>query len=185
MNNYTNLIYLTKPKVESMKKITFLFVLIATFGFQSLWAQTRLITGTVTGADDNAPLPGVTIVVTGTSIGAITNADGAYQLDVPADAESLEFSFVGMKTQEIAIDNQTVINVVLESELVGLEEVVVTALGIERKTKALGYATQSVSGNELANSGEVNIVQSLSAKAAGVQVVSTAGTPGALSETKG
>ena len=182
MNNDTNLIFLTKPKVESMKKITCLFVLIAAFGFHTLWAQTRLITGTVTGADDNAPLPGVTIVVTGTSIGAITNTDGAYQLDVPTDAESLEFSFVGMRTQEITIDNQTVINVVLEAELVGLEEVVVTALGIQRKTKALGYATQSVSGDELVNSGEVNIVQSLSAKAAGVQVVGTAGTPGASSK---
>jgi TonB-linked SusC/RagA family outer membrane protein len=165
-----------------MKKIICLFVFVATFGLHALWAQTRLITGTVTSADDNGPLPGVTIVVKGTSIGAISNTEGAYQLDVPADAETLVFSFVGMKTQEISIGNQSVVNVVLQPELVGLDEVVVTALGIERKTKALGYATQSVSGDELANSGEVNIVQSLSAKAAGVQVVSTAGTPGASSK---
>ncbi|MBN2214319.1 MAG: SusC/RagA family TonB-linked outer membrane protein [Bacteroidales bacterium] len=165
-----------------MKKINCLLVLIATFVFHASWAQTRLVTGKVTGAEDNTALPGVTIVVKGTTVGAITNIDGAYQLEVPEGSEILEFSFVGMKTQEVSVDNRSVIDVVLEPELVGLEEVVVTALGIERKTKALGYATQSVSGDELTNSGEVNIVQSLSAKAAGVQVVSTAGTPGASSK---
>jgi hypothetical protein len=107
-------------------------------------AQDIQISGTVTDAS-GAPLPGVSIVVKGTTTGTASSVDGNFELPVPPGA-TLVFSSVGMKSQEIAVGNQTVIDVVLEADIVGLDEVVVTALGITREKKSLGYATQEVAG---------------------------------------
>lgn len=154
-----------------MKKLLLLFVLFVFIGVQNLLAQTRLITGTVTSAaEGEGPIPGVTVQVKGTTIGTVTDANGKYSLSVPQNATTLIFSYVGMKSQEVEIGGRSVINGVLESSLVGLDEVVVTALGISREKKSLGYATQQV-GNEAVNTVKTdNFVNTLSGKIAGINI---------------
>ena len=165
-----------------MKRFYVVFALMFMLSFQLIMAQAFQITGKVTSSEDGSPLPGVAVVIKGTTSGSVTNLDGDYVLNVPDNATALIFSFVGMQTQEVSIDGQTVIDVSLEPDLIGIDEVVVTAMGITREAKALGYATEAVSGEELAGSGEVNVIQSLSSKAAGVQVVSSSGMPGSSSK---
>lgn len=164
-----------------MKRITSLIVCLTLFGFFAIHAQDIQIKGTVTSLEDGEPLPGVSVVVKGTRTGMATDVNGEYSLVVPPDA-TLVFSAVGMKSKEVAIAGQSVINVQLEAETIGLEEVVVTALGIPKEKKALGYATSVVNSEEIARSGEYNVVSALSAKASGVQVISSGGTPGASSK---
>ncbi len=154
-----------------MKK---LFLLVALFVFASgftLMAQTKVITGTVTSAvEGEGPIPGVTVQVKGTTLGAITDASGRYSITAPANATTLVFSYIGMKSQEVEIGNRTVIDGMLESDLVGLNEVVVTALGISREKKSLGYATQAVSGEAVSMVKSGNFINSISGKVAGVNI---------------
>ena len=138
-------------------------------------AQTREITGTVTGADDGVAIPGASVVVRGTTIGTITDAEGVYTLNVPESAQILMFTFIGMKTVEETIGDRSVIDVVLEIDVLGLEEVVVTSLGITREKKALGYSVQDVKGDELTTAREQNVVNSLQGKVAGVQISNSSG----------
>jgi len=164
-----------------MKKLSFLFLLMLFVGFTAS-AQMR-ITGTVTNASTGEPIPGVSVVVQGqTTIGTSTDMDGRYELQVPSDAESLVFSFVGMERLVEPIQDRSVIDVALQPSVEEMEEVVVTAIGISKERKALGYSAQGVGGDELSKTGESNIIQSLSSKSAGVQVTSSAGTPGASSK---
>jgi hypothetical protein len=135
-----------------MRKLTLLLAAIGFFSLQGVFAQTS-VTGTVTDADNGGTLPGVTVQVQGTSIGTVTDMDGKYSLQVPEDATALIFSFVGMETQEVAFTGQTVINVDMKTGAQALEEVVVTALGITKEKKALGYAVSEVGGEELVGSG--------------------------------
>ncbi len=164
-----------------MKKLTFLFIMLAFIGLQSVEAQ-RTITGTVTSVEDGLVLPGVSVLIKNTTTGVVTDVSGKYSISVPSGDVTLVFQFLGMMKKEVATGNSSKINVALEPDDVGLEEVVVTAIGIKRKTKALGYAVQGIDGEELTSSGEVNAIQSLAAKAAGVQVLSTSGTPGSSSK---
>jgi TonB-linked SusC/RagA family outer membrane protein len=165
-----------------MKKFCAFFACIFFVGFQWINAQGIQVTGKVTSSEDGLALPGVAIVVQGTTLGSITDLNGNYSLQVPADARKLIFSFIGMKTQEISLEGRTTLDVVMEPDVVGLDEVVVTAIGIRRETKALGYSAEAVNGEDLAGSGETNIIQSLASKAAGLQITSSAGTPGASSK---
>jgi len=160
-----------------MKKFYAFFILILIAGFQLLTAQGLVVNGKVTSSDDHQAVPGVSVLVKGTTIGTITDVDGNYSLQVPKDAKDLIFAFVGMKTQEIPINGRTAIDVILEPDVIGIEEVIVTAMGMTRQTKALGYAAESVQGENLVKSGETNIIQSLASKAAGVQITGTSGTP--------
>lgn len=120
-------------------------------------------------------LAGVSIVLQGTTTGTTTDADGAYKLTVPDGGGVLLFSFIGFKTEEVSIDNRSVIDVALIQDIKALTEVVVTALGITREEKSLGYATQEVKGQNLTYTKEQNVLGSLSGKVAGVQVT---GSPG-------
>jgi len=133
------------------------------------YAQQKSVSGKVSDAK-NQTLPGVTVIVKGTTNGTITNADGNYSISGIPDNATLQFSFVGMKTQDIVVGSQTFINVVLEEESIGVEEVVVTALGIKREEKALGYSVQKVSGESLQKVSGVNIATSLTGKVAGLLV---------------
>jgi TonB-linked SusC/RagA family outer membrane protein len=151
-----------------MKRLTSLFVCFVLLGFQAMMAQDIQVSGTVTDAS-GAPLPGVSIVVKGTTTGTATSVDGDYELPVPPGS-TLIFSSVGMKTQEIAVGNQTVIDVVLEADIVGLDEVVVTALGITREKKSLGYATQEIAGEEVNKVKTDNFINSMSGRVSGVQI---------------
>ncbi|MGD9993941.1 MAG: SusC/RagA family TonB-linked outer membrane protein [Salinivirgaceae bacterium] len=153
-----------------MKKFTMLFVCLVMLGVHIVNAQQKTITGTVTSSEDGMSVPGVSVAVKGTTVGTITNINGQYSLDVPADAQALVFSFVGMKTTEQLIGGRSVIDVVLEPEVIGVDEVVVTALGISREKKSLGYASQSVGGDDLVSSNDINPISSLSGKVAGMQV---------------
>jgi TonB-linked SusC/RagA family outer membrane protein len=156
-----------------MKRNVFLTFLLFVFVGFNLHAQGFEVTGKVTSADDGAALPGVSVVVQGTTIGAVTNFDGDYAITVPAGSERLMFSFVGMLTQVVDIAGQTVINVALESTSTELDEVVVTALGITREQKALGYAIQEVGGDELNQAMQTDAISALSGRVAGVQISSS------------
>jgi TonB-linked SusC/RagA family outer membrane protein len=154
-----------------MKKLLLLIVLFVFVGVSTLLAQTRVITGTVTSSiQGEGPIPGVTIVVKGTTIGTNTDVNGKYTLTVPQNATTLVFTYIGMKKQEIAIGGRSEINGVMESDILGLDEVVVTALGISRERKSLGYATQEVKGDIISAVKSDNFVNSLSGKVAGVVI---------------
>ncbi|MBN2174965.1 MAG: SusC/RagA family TonB-linked outer membrane protein [Bacteroidales bacterium] len=152
-----------------MRKFT-LFLAFIFIGMQLLQAQNREITGAVTSSDDGQPIPGVQVLVKGTTTGTVTDLDGKYSIDAPASATTLIFRFVGMATKEVEIGTQSVIDVVMEPDILNLEGVVVTALGISREKKSLGYATQELTGDEINQVKTDNFINTLSGKAAGVQV---------------
>ena len=133
--------------------------------------QKRDISGTVKDGK-GLPLPGVSVVVKGTTTGIVTDSNGKFALAVPNDAKTLVFSFIGMKSLDVLLTRQSVLSIVLEEESVGVEEVVVTALGIVREKKALGYSLQEVTGSKLADAKETNLIQSLAGRMAGVNVTS-------------
>lgn len=160
-----------------MKKLMLLLTLISFAGMQ-LYAQ-KTVTGTVTD-QGGAPMPGVAVTVKASTVGTMTKDDGTYSLNVPEEGEFLLFSYIGMKTKEVAVSGE-VINVTMEPADTELDEVVVTALGLTRDKKALGYAVQEVSGDDLAEAKETNIVNSLSGKVAGIQVTNSSGAVGSSS----
>lgn len=163
-----------------MKKVALLLALIL-FGLQGLFAQTRDISGTVTSSEDGAPIPGVSVVVKGTTLGTVTDMNGAFTLRIPANAEALMFSFVGMNGLEVPVGNQTSFKILMYPATFGVDEVVVTALGISREKKSLGYAVQDVKSDELVKSGTPNVISSLAGKVAGMQVNQAGGQIGASS----
>ena len=141
--------------------------------------QTVQITGTVTSKDDGLSIPGASVAVKGTTIGALTDADGRYTLAVPQTASTLVFSFIGMKKTEVLIEGRTRIDLAMESELVGLDEVVVTAVGISREKRELGYNVQSVNTEVISSRPNADLVNSLAGRASGIQIISSAGDAGA------
>ena len=153
-----------------MRRLALIMSLLLFAGLNAMFAQTTTITGTVTDSQSGEPIPGVSVVVRGTTIGTITRVDGTYTLSVPEDATNLLYSFVGMTTQDILIDGRSTISVVMESEAIGVDEVVVTALGVSREKKSLGYASQSVDADALTAANNTNAVSALSGKVAGVQI---------------
>ncbi|PWD97556.1 SusC/RagA family TonB-linked outer membrane protein [Marinilabilia rubra] len=161
-----------------MKKVLFALSFLMVIGLGSIMAQAQTVTGTVTGNEDGIPIPGVSVFVKGTTVGTVTQPDGTFTLSVPEEGETIVFSFVGMQTQEISYESQSTINVALVSESIAMDEVVVTALGISREKKAVGYATTSVDGEDIAKSKAVNPMNALQGKVAGVDI-STAPGPGA------
>ncbi|NNC94547.1 MAG: SusC/RagA family TonB-linked outer membrane protein [Chitinophagales bacterium] len=164
-----------------MKRILTFVFLLSILSVQVLNAQDRTVTGTVVD-EINEPLPGVTVIVKGSTIGVSTDLDGKYSVVVPEGSNALVYSFIGMKTTEVALGASNVVNVNMEPDYVQVDKVVVTALGISKAERALGYSTQDVSGERINSSGEVNVVQALSSKVAGVEVTSSSGTPGASSK---
>ncbi len=153
-----------------MKRFVFVLSLLCLVGFNLLQGQGVQVTGNVTSADDGTALPGVSVVVRGTTIGAVTDFEGNYSITAPDASATLMFSFVGMLTQEIALNGQTVVDAVLESTSTELDEVVVTALGVSREKKSLGYSVQEVDGDAVSGSAQSNFASSLSGKVAGVQI---------------
>jgi len=137
-----------------------------------LFAQQITITGKVTD-NEGEPLPGVNISLKGTSNGVMADADGKYSINVPAKGV-LVFSYVGFTTQEIKLNNQKTLDVELQSGI-NMEEVVVTALGIKKESRALGYAVSTISAKELTKVGTPNFASALYGKAAGVRIQSSTG----------
>ncbi|SIN96007.1 SusC/RagA family TonB-linked outer membrane protein [Algoriphagus halophilus] len=141
-------------------------------------AQQRVITGTVISEEDGLGLPGATVLVKGTTVGTTTDLDGNYSINVPAGSDVLIFSFVGLETAEETIGNRTIINVTLTTDAAQLSEVVVTAIGIEREKKALGYAVTTVGDEQLENRPEQDVARVLQGKVPGVNITSTNGMSG-------
>jgi TonB-linked SusC/RagA family outer membrane protein len=160
-----------------MKKITTFLLCVVFAG--ALWAQNVQISGVVTDAAGQ-PLPGVSVVVKGAQVSVPTDANGRYTIGAAGDA-TLVFSFIGMKTQEQAVGRRSTINVTLDEDVQRLDEVVVTALGIKRSEKTLGYAATTVAKEEIVKARSTNVMTSLSGKVAGLQVQTTASDPGAAS----
>ena len=166
-----------------MRKVTALLVLLLFAGIQVAFAQ-RTVTGRVTTSTDGSPLAGVTILVQGTTTGSLTDLDGRYSIAVPNDQAVLRFSFVGFTEQSITVGSQSTINVVLEEALLQMEEVVVTALGISRESKSLGYAVTTVDNKLLLESKALSVAQSLDGRVAGLNInVPTSGAGGSVAIT--
>lgn len=144
-------------------------LLIALLALQTtLWAQTR-VSGTVTNAADNSVLAGVSVLVKGTNTGTSTDGSGNYAITAPSGA-TLVFSFIGYGSKEVALGNQTKVDVSLAESAEALQEVVVTALGIKKEAKKLGYATTTVNSQALTENRTPNFINTLQGKIAGVNI---------------
>jgi len=139
--------------------------------------EKKTVAGKVTGEDGN-PIPGVSVVVKGTTIGIITSYDGTYSLEVPETSLYLSFSYIGYKKVEEPLKDKSEINVVLVSENFGVDEVVVSALGLKRAEKALTYATQNISADEISKNQGFNFVSGLSGKISGIEITKSAAGAG-------
>jgi TonB-linked SusC/RagA family outer membrane protein len=163
-----------------MKKLTFLLALFLFVGFQSIQAQMQ-ISGTVTSSEDGLSIPGVSIVVKGMStVGTTTDIDGKYSLSVPGEAKILKYTFVGMETYEIAINGQSIIDVVMNSALTEMDEVVVVAYGTTTKASFTGSASV-IKTDKLEAAPVESFAKALQGNTAGLQVSTQSGAPGSAS----
>ena len=142
-------------------------------------AQTSKVTGKVVG-EDGEPVIGASIIVKGTTVGTVTDFDGNFTLDVPSDGKQLVISYIGMKSQEVAATSN--VNVKLLADTQNLDEVVVTAMGISKEKKALGYAVQDVKSDELTQGANTSLSGALQGKVSGIDIASSSGMPGASSK---
>ena len=157
-----------------MKRLTmFLAVLMLTVA--SAMAQTK-VTGIVVSQEDNEPVVGVSVLVVGTTVGTVTGVDGRFSLTVPQGKSQLRFTYVGMETLEVSARPQ--MRIVLRSGDTNLDEIVVTAMGISRQQKTLGYSAQQLDNDELTVGKLTDVTSALAGKVAGVQISSTSGDPG-------
>jgi TonB-dependent SusC/RagA subfamily outer membrane receptor len=148
------------------------------FALSSAWAQERTVSGRVTSTEDGSALPGVNVVIKGTTNGTVTDADGNYKLSVPSSGGSLIFSFIGLQSQEVAIGDRSTVDVSLSLDVTQLSEVVVTAQGIQRDQKALGFATTTISSAALAEKPQTDVGRALQGKTPGVLVLNSSGLSG-------
>jgi TonB-linked SusC/RagA family outer membrane protein len=166
-----------------MKRLCVFLVAVVFVGVNFLQAQTVQVTGTVTSAEDGMPVPGASVLVKGTSIGTATDVDGKYSLDVPTSATTLEFSFIGLLTQEVVIGGRTVIDVVLQSDATQLEEVIVVAYGTVKREGRTG-SISTVNNESIAELPASSVDKLLTGKMAGVQITAASGQPGADSQIR-
>ncbi|MFD2573583.1 SusC/RagA family TonB-linked outer membrane protein [Spirosoma soli] len=157
--------------IDALRGLSIAFLLCLLSGFAAL-AQT--ITGRVVAADDNQPLPGVSVLVKGTTTGTTTLADGSYTLNNINGKATLTFSFIGYETQEIVVGNRTTLDVSLKAGTSTLSEVVVTALGIKKDVRNTGVAIQTVDGTSLIKAREPNPINNLAGKVAGLTIGASA-----------
>jgi TonB-linked SusC/RagA family outer membrane protein len=146
--------------------------------------QQRTVTGRITSADDGMGLPGVNVVVKGTSQGTITDMNGDYRVDVAGEATILIFSSVGYVAQEITVGARTTIDLQLKADVKALEEVIVTALGIKKEAKKLGYATSTVTPEQINVNRTPNFMNALQGKMAGVNITPLGTGPAGTSKVR-
>jgi TonB-linked SusC/RagA family outer membrane protein len=161
-----------------MKRQLFLTCLLLVTLLHTVLAQTKSVSGRVTDQKSGEGLPGVTVLVKGTTNGTSTNADGSFQLAVPAAGAILVFSSVGMNPQERPVGSATTLNVALTESSRELSEVVVTALNITKDKRTLGYATQEIQGAAVASKSEPNVLNALQGKVSGVNITGASGLAG-------
>ena len=158
--------------------LVFFTLLFFLFSLPGVFAQdVKQITGTVKDAKDSS-LPGVTIVIKGTAQGTVTDSNGNYLLNNVSSDATLVFSFVGMQTKEVPVGNQTRINISLEEETIGLEEVVAVGYGVQRKV-SITNAVSSIDSEQLSTRNSTNINQALQGKLPGLTIIDRGGAPGA------
>jgi len=175
MFQYTSQLNLNQ--INMSKKVLVLLVYMFFVGFESIFAQDSTITGNVTDSQ-GVPLPGINILEKGTKNGGQTDFDGKFTIQLLGKDSVLIFSYIGFVTQEVIIGNKREINLVMETDTQQLDEVVVTALGIEREKKALSYSIQEVQTEEIVRASNGNINTALQGKIAGVNVTTSGGVGG-------
>jgi TonB-linked SusC/RagA family outer membrane protein len=143
---------------------------------RNVFFQEKTISGTVTSAEDNSGLPGVSVIVKGTTVGTVTDIEGGYTLEIP-DNSTLVFSYVGFVSEEVVVGNQSVVDIVLTPDLTQLEEIVVVGYGTVKKSDLTG-SVSSVKSEELTAYPAIGAVQALQGRAAGVQITANNGEPG-------
>ncbi len=164
-----NLLYL--PIFYHMKHINLLMAVALLLCVTTVsWAQSFQVSGQVTSAEDSNPIPGVNVIIKGTSTGTATDFDGNFSLSVPNKDAVLQISFIGYTAQEVVVGNQTTISIQLAANISELNEVVVTALGIERSEESLTYSMQSIDSEGLTMAKDPNVANSLSGRVAGMQL---------------
>lgn len=172
--------FTSKGKRYSYSFFPILFLLGILVPWNIVSAQNQTITGTIVASEDQSPLIGVNVLVKGSGSGVVSDFDGRYSI-LARPSDILIFSYVGYKPQEIKVGDQTKLDVVLSTDVAQLSEVVVTAFGIEREKKAIGYAAQEIDGGELTIAREANVMNSLKGKVAGVHVNSSSAGVGGSS----
>ena len=158
-----------------MRKV--FLTLILSFAFIMSAIAQQKISGTVKGSD-GLSIPGVSVLEKGTTNGIITDMDGKYQMKVNSSKAVIQFTFIGMKKIEEAVNGRAVIDITLQSDEIGLEEVVVTALGIKREEKSLGYSVSSIKGDDLSKSNDANMMNTLAGKVPGLIISQGSGGTG-------
>ena len=147
------------------------------------WAQTRTVSGKVTSSEDGSSLPGVNVVLKGTTNGTVTDSEGKYSLSIPemntSNGANLIFSFIGFESREIPVGSQTIIDVALKADIKQLSEIVVTAQNIEKDKRSLGYSLKTIKGDLVSQKSEVNLLNLLQGKMAGVVITGASGGAGA------
>lgn len=161
-----------------MKKYLLLSFLCAFITYGRVSAQERTLSGKVTSTEDGSPLPGVNVVLKGTAVGTVTDVSGNYRMSVPQQGGTLVFSFIGLSSLEVEIEERSVVDVQMSQDVTQLHEVVVTAVGIEREKKALGYSVEAVSGSKVQQVSEPDPLRALSGKVPGVTITGSSGAPG-------
>lgn len=161
------------------RNFTYCLLLISLLLLQApLMAQQRTVSGKVTSTEDGEVLPGVSIVIEGTTTGTVSDIDGNYSIDVPGPDAVLVFSFIGFASQSQQVGSNQSLNVALSPEAGDLDEFIVTAFGISQEKKSLGYAAQSIDSEAITKMKQPNLVNALQGQVAGVQVTNSGGAPG-------
>jgi TonB-linked SusC/RagA family outer membrane protein len=164
-----------------MRRLLLLFIVLSGFLLQAA-AQQKTITGTVTGAEDKLPVIGATVQVKGTTIGVATDLNGKFQINAP-DGATLEIRFVGMRTKEVVVGTSNTIDVQLEYDVLGVDEVIVIAYGTQRREAKTG-SVSVVNSDKIQDNPETSIDKMLGGKVAGVVVSATSGQPGGDTEVR-
>jgi TonB-linked SusC/RagA family outer membrane protein len=165
-----------------MKKLILLLVLFLCTGVTALLAQTRTVTGTVTSAvEGEGPIPGVSVTVPGTTLGAFTDANGNFSLNVPQNARTLVFSFIGMKTQEVNLTGLNRVDIVMEQDLLNLDEIIVTGVAAGTPKKKLSVSVDRVDAEKLREVVATSASSALQGKVSGLTVINANGQPGSQS----
>ena len=165
-----------------MKRIEMIFLLFLLTSSIVL-SQTKQVTGTVTSSEDGLPVPGVSVVVKGTTVGTSTDVDGRYSITV-SENQILVFSFIGMKSQEIPVAGKTTIDIVMENDLMNLDEIVVVGYGTAKKVGTVVGSLTQVSSAKIAEKPTANVLDALQGKVAGLQVYTSSGEPSQLSSMR-
>jgi TonB-linked SusC/RagA family outer membrane protein len=163
-----------------MKRLLLLLFAI-TCSLSAVYPQQRTVSGTVKSSADGQPVIGATVIVKGTTTGTTTDVNGNFRISVPGEGATLILTCIGMKKQEISAGAGLSLDIIMDPDMLGLEEVVVTAIGISREKKSLGYAVQDISGDKINKAETGNLLSGITAKVAGVNITSSAGSAGASS----